>query len=301
MGLSLRFYLFPEDGKPLRISQRLLQGLIDGSDRAPDYAGTRQKILEVVLESDNGTPVRIVDATGGYWTFEDKGDIGQGLQDRLREFMDMEFDKPISTGVVVPLEPTRRRKELQAKSRWSPTAADLDLIAADIWPKGKPDRLKSASGVTPKPPRLTFEAEMAMKEVSKGLFMMEHEIDRLDVHALKGFAFEARRRGREEGSTELFGALAEMADNRLARIKARNTKQGTWYAWISLIQWDHRVGEEIFHTYRRCAGRDAAERAARELLKEHADKVAYNTTLDSGVETELAWRRDNPHLGDEEQ
>lgn len=301
MGLSLRFYLFPENGKPLRISQRLLQGLIDGSDRAPDFAGTRQKILEVVLESDDRKPVRIVDATGGYWTFDDKGDIGQGLQDRLREFMDTEFEKPRDTGVVVPLEPTRRRKELQAKSRWSPTAADLDLIAADIWPKGKADRLKSAVGIAPKPPRLTFEAKMALKEVSKGFFVIGHEIDRLDVPALKGFAFEARRLGREDGDPELFGALAQMADNRIARIKARNTKQGTWYAWVSLIRWDdHRVGEEVFHTHRKCEGRDAAEQAARDLLREHADKVAYNTTLDSGVETELAWSRDNPlDVGDD--
>lgn len=295
MGLSLRFYLFPEDGKPLRISQRLLQGLIDGSDRAPDYAGTRQKILEVVLESDDGKPVRIVDAAGGYWTFDDKGEIGQGLQDRLREFMDMEFDKPRNTGVVVPIEPTRRRKELQAKSRWSPTAADLDLIAADIWPKGKANRLKSAAGVAPKPPRLTFEAKMALKEVSKDFFMVNHAIDRLEVPALKGFAYEARRRGKADGNPELFEALAQMADNSAARIKARRTKRGTWYAWVSVVRWDdHHVGDEIFHTYRKCSGRDAAEAAARELVREHADKVAFDTTLDSGVETELAWSRDNP-------
>jgi len=295
VGLSLRFYLFPEGAKPLRIPQRLLQGLVDGSDRAPEYAGTRQRILEVVLESDDGQPVRIVDATGGYWTFDDKGDIGQGLQDRLREFMDLEFDKPRHTGVVVPLEPTRRRKQLKERSRWSPTAAELDLIAADIWPKGKADRLKSAVGVAPKPPRLTFEAEMALKEASKDFFMVNLAIDRLEVPALRGFAFEARRRGREDGNPELFEALAQMADSGIARIKARSTKKGTWYAWVSLIRWDdHHTGEEIFHAHRKCAGRDAAEQAVRDLLREHADKVAFDTTLDSGVETELAWSRDNP-------
>jgi hypothetical protein len=294
VGLSLRFYLFPEGARPLRISQRLLQGLVDGTDRVPEYAGTRQKVLEAVLESDDGKPVRIVDANGGYWTFDDKGDIGQGLQDRLRDFMDIAFDER-HTGVVVPLEPKRRRKELKDRSSWSPTAADLDIVAADIWPKGRADRLKAVAGVAPKPPRLTFEAEMALKEVSKDFFMMDYAIDRLDVPALKGFAFEARRRGREDGHPELFGALAQMADDRIARIKARNTKQGTWYAWVSLVRWDdHRTGEEIFHTHRKCVGREAAEQAARDLLREHADRVAYDTTLDSGVETELAWSRDNP-------
>lgn len=294
MGLSLRFYLFPEGAKPLRISQRLLQGLIDGSDRAPEYAGTRQKILEVVLENDDGKPTRIVEATGGYWTFDEKGDIGQGLQEGLRDAMDMAFDAPRHTGVVVPLEPKRRRKELEERSRWAPTSADLDLIAADIWPKGKVDRLKAAAGVVPRPPRVSFKAEIALKEASKDFFKIDYELDRLDVPDLKGFAYEARRRGKEEGHPELFGALALLADNLIARIKARNSKKGTWYAWVSLIRWDdHHVGEEIFHTHRQCDGREAAEKTARELVKEHADRVAFDITLDSGIETELEWKRDN--------
>ncbi|MBB4396840.1 hypothetical protein [Bradyrhizobium sp. ERR14] len=51
MGLSIRFYLFAQDGL-LAISQRVMMGLIRGQDAMPQYAGARQRVADVILEND---------------------------------------------------------------------------------------------------------------------------------------------------------------------------------------------------------------------------------------------------------
>lgn len=300
MGLSLRYYLFPEGAAPLRLSKRLVQGLIDGTDRAPQYANTKQRVLEVVLESDDRKPVQILDANGAYWVFDGDGDIGDGLRESVRDAMDLAFDRPRESGVVVSLEPKRRRKELKDRNRWVPTSAELDLVAADIWPKGAADRLHAGKGVAPKTPPLTYDAERAMEESSKDFFLVEHQIGRLKAPSLKGFAFEARRRSQEGDHPELYNALAEMADNRLERLRARSSSKGAWYAWVSLTRWDDtNVGEETFFVSKKCDGRATAEKVAAELVREHAGKITYDTSIDSGVQTELDWRRDARHNMDE--
>ena len=69
MGISVRRYLFPEEGEPKRISQRVADGLVFGSDAIPDYAETRQRILTVFLENEVGRPLSIYKAEGSVWVF----------------------------------------------------------------------------------------------------------------------------------------------------------------------------------------------------------------------------------------
>jgi hypothetical protein len=49
MGLAVRFYLFAEEGLQ-RISHRLMEGLAHGQDAMPQYAGTKQKAANVLVE-----------------------------------------------------------------------------------------------------------------------------------------------------------------------------------------------------------------------------------------------------------
>lgn len=48
MGLSIRFYLFAEECLQ-SISQRVMMGLIRGTDATPQYAGTEQKVADFIL------------------------------------------------------------------------------------------------------------------------------------------------------------------------------------------------------------------------------------------------------------
>ncbi|QOG22980.1 hypothetical protein [Bradyrhizobium sp. SEMIA] len=70
MGLSIRFYLFAEDGLQ-SISQRVMMGLIRSKDAMPQYAGTKQKVADVILESEGKRPVRIERVQGSYLTFDE--------------------------------------------------------------------------------------------------------------------------------------------------------------------------------------------------------------------------------------
>ncbi|MBH5392243.1 hypothetical protein [Bradyrhizobium diversitatis] len=78
MGLSIRFYLFAEDGLQA-ISQRVMMGLVRGKDAMPQYAGTRQKLADVILENEAKKPARIERTQGSYLTFDENG-AGRGIR-----------------------------------------------------------------------------------------------------------------------------------------------------------------------------------------------------------------------------
>jgi hypothetical protein len=78
MSLSVRFYLFADDGLQ-RISQRLMHGLALGNDAMPQYAGTKQKAADVIVEVENGKPIRIAKADGNFLTFVKPTDVLEGM------------------------------------------------------------------------------------------------------------------------------------------------------------------------------------------------------------------------------
>jgi hypothetical protein len=87
MGISLRHYLFPDEGEPQRLSNRLVDGMIAGEDSLPGYAGMRQRVMSVVLENEDGQPGRIIRTEGSIWVFDDDGKIREGLQKVFAEVM----------------------------------------------------------------------------------------------------------------------------------------------------------------------------------------------------------------------
>ena len=78
MGLGVRFYLFTEEGLQ-RISQRLMDGLAHGKDAMPQFAGTRQKVANVLVDLDNVKPVKIGRADGSFLTFDENGQVHKDL------------------------------------------------------------------------------------------------------------------------------------------------------------------------------------------------------------------------------
>jgi hypothetical protein len=79
MGLGMRFYLFAESGL-LRISQRLMEGLAHGKDATPQFAGTRQKVANVLVQVADGKPIKIEKADGSFLTFAVPVIVGQQLK-----------------------------------------------------------------------------------------------------------------------------------------------------------------------------------------------------------------------------
>ena len=93
------------------------------------------------------------------------------------------------------LVPEIKRREIDARDRWTLTADDLDRIAADLWPgvhgagAGGLDR----QGCQAADPPLTNEGRWALQRIEEHVNAIKHELGGLSERGLKGLAFEARR------------------------------------------------------------------------------------------------------------
>src|SRR5882724_4983614 len=136
MSLSVRFYLFADDGLQ-RISQRLMHGLALGNDAMPQYAGTKQKAADVIVEVENGKPVRIARADGNFLTFDKRGqvyrDLVAGGMEAMETFAALERAERRPSSKVVGLTPKLKREKWERDNRWTLSKQDLDLISDDIW------------------------------------------------------------------------------------------------------------------------------------------------------------------------
>lgn len=288
-----RSYLFPDDGDPLRLSYRLVSGLVAGTDALPQYAGTKQRVLSAMLDLDAGKPVRISGTQASIWEFDDQGGIRDGLHKAVALAMDSMPTPMRSAGEkVIELRPRTKQAKLQKEYRWEPANADIERIIADIWPKKRSDRLKSAQGVSKRRPPLSYDAKHAIEESSREFWKIANAIDGLKEPSLKGFAFEARHRADADGDYGfLYRAVAEMADQRLEILGRWRIGKGTWYALVDVIMWDdENVGTSVGSFHEKCTGKQAAVVAARRLLAEHAKDFGEHITVEAEVMTDLEWQ-----------
>ncbi len=258
-----------------------------------DYVNSVQRIATAVVDNENGDALRIVDARGEYWTFDEEGRIHKGLSKSLAQVMAMVGDEPRGNrGKVVSLAPALKRRDFQQKHQWHLTKEDLDWIAADIWPSenGSPAHITIATGKAPRRPPLTYEAKEALRKIHEKLASISFELERLSEPALKGLAFEAREKAREEG--DLWAGLADECD-RLREVRVRRrTGRGIWYAVIEAER-TNADDFDVMHidevAFEKCSGRKAAAEAARRLLKEHAESLREDMMLRSALYCELEW------------
>jgi hypothetical protein len=154
---------------------------------------------------------------------------------------------------VVALQPKLSKKRAEEEHRWTLGRAELDRIAADIWPKAKSDRMKSAQGVSARRPPLTCDARHALDEASADLWKVSHD---------------------------------ELKEPEILR--RRRVGKGVWYAVVDVIMWDDdHVGRSLGRFHERCEGKQAPVAAARNLLGQHAKEFAENITVEAEV---LQWQ-----------
>jgi hypothetical protein len=288
--MSVRYYIFPESEEPMRLSQRLVEGLTHGKDAMPQYAGTRQKVVGAVIHNDDGKPVRIERTYGTIWTFDEDGEIREGLQEALAEIMNSMEDSRSASATVISLRPQLSKKRVAEKFRWEPAAADLDRVIRDIWPKSKADRLKDAKGTSKRKPPLSYDAAEGLRKSSKGFWEIALELDSLKAPSLKGLVFETRKKANAElDYRHLYEALAKMAEDRLELLKRRRTGKGTWYAVIEVMYQREDYVETVRVIHERCEGRKAAVIAARRLLAGNVHLFDESITLETSVICDLEW------------
>jgi hypothetical protein len=192
MPITSRLYVFEEGGAIKRVPKRIQDALIFGHGGIPEYADTRQQIASVIVENEDGKPVRILDATGSFWTFDAEGKIHKDLVESVFAALDL-HDKAAraSRAKVVDLRPQVKKRQWEADNRWDLSKEDLDRIAADLWPGlACLEEIKTVKGKASKRPPLTYEAKNAISEIDAKLYLIGFEIEKLSEVALKGFAFE---------------------------------------------------------------------------------------------------------------
>ena len=100
-----------------------MQGLAHGNDAMPQYAGTKQKAADVIVEVENGKPVRIAKADGNFLIFDNKGQVHRGLaaggMEAMETFAALERAERRSSSTVVDLAPKLKREKWERDNRWT--------------------------------------------------------------------------------------------------------------------------------------------------------------------------------------
>lgn len=296
MPISSRIYLFDADG-PKPVVKRTIEGLIAGTDALPQYAESRQRVAYVTVENEAGKPVRIVRATGAYWTFDEEGHLDRSFLNRAADALDFLQESPAEAGdSVVDIKPQLRRKKWEREHQWELSKDELDRIAADVWPSEdgppKPERIV---GTAPKRPPLTREAKSALREIESALYKISSELEDLSEPALKGLGFEAGERAAAGDVNAAFWAgLAKMADRRREILARHRDGRGKWFAVIESTTWEpsRRSGRITELAHEECRGKKAAEEAARRLLAENAKLFTGDTSVEARIYCDLEWAPD---------
>ncbi|MCV3734977.1 hypothetical protein OCK02_02080 [Rhizobium sp. TRM96647] len=242
------------------------------------------------MHNEDGKPVQISRVSGTMWTFDEDGEIAEGLSEEVAEVQNSMGGTFAASSKVVSLKPQLSKRRIAEKYRWEPSSADINRIIQDIWPKTKVDRLIEAKGVSRRRPPLTYDAKHAIEKVGSHFWEIVNEIGDLKDPGLKGFVFEARKRSKEELEyRHLYEALANMGQDQLELSARRRSGKGIWYAVVEVLQQGERFTETVRVIQERCAGRSAAVAAARRLLSENAHLFDEHTTLEVSIMTDLEW------------
>jgi hypothetical protein len=303
MTVSIRFYIFADDGLQ-RVSQRVMDGLAHGHDAMPQFAGTKQKIANVIVELEEGKPARITRADGLFLHFDAAGKVHESLVNSGFEAMEtfdaLERSKRIKSKVV-DLSPKLNREKWEREHRWDLSQDDLDLISADLWKTKKAQVAKviQAKGISPTPPPLTSEAREAIREIQSHVFGIGGKLEFLTEPALKGLAFEARSLATNDFDNAIWLGVANAADRQREILSRYRNGSGVWYASVDVIRWDRsrHSGETDSFVHEKCNSKKEAEEAARRLLAENAKYFSAENSVEARVVCDLEW--DGATSGDE--
>ena len=152
--------------------------------------------------------------------------VGRSLRRAAGEFFDAAYSRPDPdpAGRIVSLVPELKRRELEARYRWSVTQAIVDRIAADLWPGiyGPAPEVGSVKGKAPRRPPLPWQARDTLLRMGRHLDEIDRELLFLSEPSLRGLAFEAERTATTEHEA-LWRGIAGHARRQRAILTAHRT------------------------------------------------------------------------------
>ena len=129
-AITIRYYLWADDG-PWRLTVQLHQDLFDRKVALPQYAGTKQKVLEVFVRWITSDTYSLK-GRGSIFSFDEKGYLEQSPGAELVGWIVERARQKLTGGNVVNIEPTLRERRYKREHLWKPTASMLRFIEADF-------------------------------------------------------------------------------------------------------------------------------------------------------------------------
>jgi hypothetical protein len=130
--LLIRYYIWASDG-PWRLPSRLHYDLMDRKVALPQYAGTKQKVLEVLARrigvdtySLRGQGTIFVFDKNGYWKRTPAEEVMGLIVERARQ--------KLREDNVESIEPRLRERRFKKEYSWQPTRSMLQLVRNDFTP-----------------------------------------------------------------------------------------------------------------------------------------------------------------------
>jgi hypothetical protein len=295
MVRTVRYYVFEEGGEIKRIPRRISEALSFGKDAIPAYAGTRQRVLEVIVRNRSGKPQMIEQAGGFYFDFDADGRIDKGLARSIVAAMDDAEVRPKSSGNVVPLSSKRGNADSASASKWQPNPRDLDRVLADILGTNPSGPFPSVVGVAARRPSLTHDARSVISDLRSTHSMWNWQIRQLSEGALPGFISEARKQAEAEPENQfIWEAIAAEGQRQLGLQRQRRTGKGEWVAVVQMFTHENFASmEETFVEHRVCDGEQAAIEALKAMVIEHQAMVGKAMSIEAKTMPALEWKLRN--------
>jgi len=138
-AITIRYYLWADDG-PWRLTVQLHQDLIARKVALPQYASTKQKIMEVFARWITRDTFSLK-GRGGICTFDADGFMERDRAEELVGWFVERAQQKLTGGNVVNIEPTLSERRYKREHLWKPATSMLRLIETDF------QKISRATGV----------------------------------------------------------------------------------------------------------------------------------------------------------
>ena len=126
--ISVRYYLWSVDG-PWRIPNRLHYDLIDGKLALPQYAASKQKVLEIFARRISASTYSLR-GRGSIFSFDEKGYLERERAEEIMGIIVEQARQKLKGGNIISIEPTLSDVASNANITGNPPARCFALSAS---------------------------------------------------------------------------------------------------------------------------------------------------------------------------
>jgi hypothetical protein len=140
--LLVRYYLWAVDG-PWRLPNQLHYDLVDREMALPQFAGTKQKVLEVFARRV-GVNTYSLRGQGIIFAFDENGYVKRTPAEEVMGLIVERARQKLRDDNVLSIEPTLRERRFKKEHHWQHTRSMLHLVRSDFTPGARRVRVLKA-------------------------------------------------------------------------------------------------------------------------------------------------------------